>query len=141
MHGSIRQGPVFARGNPMLALLIACRTHLECQDTYVAAGSADSACPRYPLAQARHLSYRVQKDATWDSTIGLAASPVCPSGARSIDLTLQISFGDSHRLVLFATGKPIYGCCPDVPFQDKGLGSPFLDPVTSECQSVAARNR
>ena len=86
-------------------------------------------------------SYRVQKDPTWDSTIGLAASPVCPSGARSIDLTLQISFGESQRLVLFAAGKPIYGCCPDVLFQDKGLGSPFLDPVTSECQSVAARNR
>ena len=77
----------------MLALLIACRSHLECQDTYVAAGSADSACPRYPLAQARHLSDRVHKDATGVSAIGLAGFPMCPSGARSIDVTLQISFG------------------------------------------------
>ena len=123
----------------MLAPLIACRSHLECQDTHVAAGSADSACPRYPLAQARHLSYRVQKDATGDSAIVLAGFLMCPSGARSIDVTLQISFGGSQRLVLFATGKPIHGHCPDVLFQDKGLGSLFLDPVSFECQTVAAK--
>ena len=66
----------------MQALLIACRLQLECQDTYVAAGSADSACSWSPLAQARHLSYRVQKDVTGDSSIGLAASLVCPSGLK-----------------------------------------------------------